>query len=386
MSVLIQDGRRGGHVGWATASLGTRSSSGVVISPFHTPRLARPRHRAASDVAQEVLKAGGEAIFDATTHARLHLGTNDLMHYNTWQLWGPAGVGLDTDDRRLQHVEQVFQNQTALRTPILAPTLSLESATGDPATAALETARAAAALNSKAWQSLAGTRSFFRDGVDLDTHVGQLASLRSSTWAVTLVNGVIVDNAPDYEDSDALVGLLRTVHSLSLRSRVILLHADLGGLAAVAAGANTLGGGWDRGMRYFDPESFRVSSGSPRIAASYVTQGGLVSVLKRTVADALVRIPSADLMRGGRLPADDAAEREHHLTQLTRLTDRVAAHGINRRARVAEARAIFEQAMAWWDAANSALPRSTMPPAMRTRWLQQPYNALKLYAEAESLW
>jgi hypothetical protein len=386
MTVVIQDGRRSGHLSWALDSMAASTSSGVVISPFHTPRVARPYHRAASDVSHQVRTSGGEAIFDATTHARLLPGSNDLAHYTTWQLWGPAGVGLDSDEKRLQHVERVFEHQTKLEVPLLAPTLTLESSLGDPATAALETARAAAAISPTAWQSLAGTRTFWRGGVDLDAYIGQLAALRSPAWALTLVNGVVVDNAPDLDDTEAIAGLLRTIHSLSLRSRVILMHADVAGLIAVGAGANTLGAGWDRGMRYFDPTSFQLVSPGVRIPASYVTQGGLAAVLRRDTGEALGRLPNATQMRAGPMPIDDGAERAHHLAVLNEATGRIAAHGSNRGARIAEARGLYEQALAWWDTAKANLPRGTMPDNLRTRWLTQPLAALQHYAEAESLW
>ena len=94
MSVLIQDGRRGGHLKWATEAITAGHAGGVIISPFHTPRVAVPRHKSGAMVVAAVSDAGGEALLDATTHGRLLPGTDDLTHYDTWQLWGPAGVGI----------------------------------------------------------------------------------------------------------------------------------------------------------------------------------------------------------------------------------------------------------------------------------------------------
>jgi hypothetical protein len=67
MSVLIQDGRRGGHLRWATQAIGAGIADGVLLSPFHTPRVAVPRHYAGSKVADDVRAAGGEVIFDPCT-------------------------------------------------------------------------------------------------------------------------------------------------------------------------------------------------------------------------------------------------------------------------------------------------------------------------------
>ena len=104
-----------------------------MISPFHTPRVAVPHHYAGSTVADDVRAASGEVIFDPSTHARLLPTSNDVIHYDTWQLWGPSGVGLDVDVRRLEHIERVFARQAELSSTALAPTLTLDSPFGDDA-------------------------------------------------------------------------------------------------------------------------------------------------------------------------------------------------------------------------------------------------------------
>lgn len=284
MTVLTQDGRRGGHLKWALQALGAGLADGVLISPFHTPRVAVPRHQSGAAVATAVSDAGGEAVFDPSTHARLLPGSDDLIHYDTWQLWGPSGVGLDTDTRRLEHVERVFVRQAEMSVPALAPTLTLDSPLGQPAAAAFRTAQLARGMDFTAWQSLSGRRSFWRSGPDLDAYIGQLASLRAPCWALTVVNDIVADNVPDLSDTVAFAGLLRTVHSLSERSRVIICHADYSGVPAIAAGAGSIGAGWDRGMRYFDPRSFQVTTAGIQIPASYVTQGRLAAVLRRDTA------------------------------------------------------------------------------------------------------
>lgn len=265
MTLLLQDGRRGGHLKWAVQAIDSGNADGVFISPFHTPRVGVPRHYAADRVANDVAAVGGEVLFDASTHARLLATSNDLVHYDTWQLWGPSGVGLDTNARRLEHLERVFLRQDGLQVPHLAPTLTLDSPTGAEAQHALATAQLARGLSRRSGQSIAGRRSFWRGGSYLDAHIGQLAELRSPLWVLTVVNEMVADNQPDMQDSTAFEGLLRTVHSLSLRSRVVLAYADYAGVPAVAAGADSLGTGWDRGMRYFDPRSFQVTSNGPRL-------------------------------------------------------------------------------------------------------------------------
>jgi len=389
VTVFIQDGRRGGHLGWACDALSAGIARGVIISPFHTPRVTVPRHQSGATVASGVTAAAGEAVFDAATHARLLPGTDDLAHYDTWQLWGSSGVGLDTDIRRLDHLGRVFFRQNELSVPELTPTLTLDSPIGQPVQHAFRTAQLGRGLSGSCWQSLAGRRSFWRSGPDLDAYIGQLASLRAPAWVLTVVNDVVTDNVPDLVDTDAFAGLLRSIHSLSQRSRVIVCHADLAGLPAVAAGASDIGGGWDRGMRFFDPESFRLSSPGIRIPASYVTQGGLGSVLRRDTGDAITRAlgePSAVLLRGGPMPVNDTAERTHHLRQLTDLITQIDAHGTDRPGRVTELRAIYEDATTAFTNLSSRLPRPTLPDSLRTRWIDQPYTCLEAYAVAEGLW
>lgn len=388
MTVLIQDGRRGGHLSWATQAVTANVAGGVIISPFHTPRVAVPRHRSGADVVAAVRGVGGEAFFDPTSHAALLSTSDDLIHYNTWQLWGPSGMGLDTDSRRLEHLERVFLRQQEIGAAPLAPTLTLDSPLGQPAGDAFRTSQLARGLVRNTAQALAGRRSFWRGGPDLDAYVGSLASLRAPTWLITVVNDSVADNVPDLTDTDAFVGLLRTVHSLSQRSRVVICHADFAGIPAVAAGASAVGAGWDRGMRFFDPKTFQVKAPGIAIPASYVTQGGLGAVLRRDTGDAFTRLlgdAAAGALRGGPMPVDDAGERTHHLRQLSDLVHRVDAHGLNRAQRVDALRTFYTQAATEFNALLLRVPRGTLQEESRRRWVDYPHAALEAYARAEGL-
>lgn len=388
MTIYLQDGRRGGHLRWALEAIRLNLAEGVVISPFHTPRLAAPYHRSAAEVVDGVAGAGADALFDPSTHAAMLPGSNDRVHYDTWQLWGPSGTGLATDAQRLEHLERVFARQDGLGVRHLAPTLPLDSPTGVDAASALRTAQLARSLDRTAWQAVAGRRSFWRSGSDLDAYIGQLASLRAPCWCLTVVNDIVPDNAPDMDDFDAFVGLCRTVHSLSQRSRVIVAYADYAGLPAVAAGASAVGTGWDRGMRFLDPLSFQLTSGGIRIPASYVTQGGLLSVLRRDTADAIGRLDAslATRLLGGGMPQNDAEERVHHLAQLGAAVSRIDDHGNDRRSRVSTLRSLYEAALGDFDDLQRRLPRGFVSEGIRARWLDGPYEVLRRYAEAESLW
>jgi hypothetical protein len=346
-----------------------------------------PRSPSGEEIASSVRAVGGEVIFDAMTHARLLPNTNRVDHYDTWELWGPDGVGLDTPNRSLQHIERIFLQQDALQSPHLAPTMTLEipqSSLSDDAIAAAEIARG---LQRDCWQSLAGTRSFWRAGPRLDAYVGRLAALRAPTWVITVINEFVADHVPALEDTAAFAGLCRTVHSLSERSRVIITHADIAGLIGVASGADTIGSGWDRGMRVFDPGTFHVSSDdSIRIPASYVTQGGLLAVLRRDTADAIERWNPglAMTIRGGPMPPNDQAERVHHLRILRDEVQAINGQG-NRRMRVNELRTRYTSSGQFFDTLIASLPRVVLP-ADKKVWRNNQATALQAYAAAEQLW
>jgi len=383
--VLIHDGRRPGHRKWCVDAVSTGSADGVVLNPFATPRVAEPRHPSASDLAQDLHGVKGEVVFDAMTHALFLPGSNKRDFYDAWELWGPAGVNLDSAAHQLAHVERVFDRQSQVGAPHLAPTLQLNSPQSTEAYVARDLARIARGLDKECWQSLVGTRSFWSSGPYLDAYVGSLASLRAPVWMVTVANE-LVDQVPDLTDTAAFAGLCRTVHSLSLRSRVIIAYGDFAGLPAIAAGADTVGSGWDRGQRTFDPRAFRVDSDPGiRIPASYVTQGGLNSVLRRDAAEAIERWDPvfARAIRGGPLPPSDQAERMHHLLQLRTAVHQIVAAS-PRQARVNELRNRYRAAAANYDSLIAAL-RPLVREADKTAWASNPASALELYANSEGL-
>lgn len=384
--VLIHDGRRIGHRKWCVDAVSGGSADGVVLNPFATPRVAEPRHPSASDLAQAVRGAKGEVVFDAMTHALFLPSTNKRDFYDAWELWGPAGANLEGAAHHLAHVERVFDRQSQIGAPHLAPTLQLQSPQSPNAYVARDLARVAHGLDKDCWQSLVGTRSFWSSGPHLDAYVGSLAALRAPVWMITVANELVVDHVPDLTDTAAFAGLCRTVHSLSLRSRVIVAYGDFAGLPAVAAGADTVGSGWDRAQRTFDPLAFRVDSDPGiRIPASYVTQGGLNSVLRRDTAEAIERWDAARAraIRGGPMPPSDQAQRMHHLLQLRSAVQQINAAG-SRKARVGELRNRYRAAVAVYDSLIADL-RPVVREADKTAWASNPANALEAYAGSEGL-
>jgi hypothetical protein len=384
--VLIHDGRRIGHRKWCVDAISGGSADGVVLNPFATPRVAESRHPSASDLAKAVHGAKGEVVFDAMTHALFLPSTNKRDFYDAWELWGPAGANLEGAAHQLAHVERVFDRQSQVGAPHLAPTLQLQSPQAPNAYVARDLARVARGLDEDCWQSLVGTRSFWSSGPHLDAYVGSLAALRAPVWIITVANELVVDHVPDLTDTAAFAGLCRTVHSLSLRSRVIVAHGDFAGLPAVAAGADTVGSGWDRAQRTFDPLAFRVDSDPGiRIPASYVTQGGLNSVLRRDTAEAIERWDAARAraIRGGPMPPSDQAQRMHHLLQLRSAVQQINAAG-SRRDRVGVLRNRYRAAVSDYDSLIADL-RPVVREADKTAWALNPARALEAYAGSEGL-
>ncbi len=383
--VLIHDGRRNGHRKWSVEAITTGHADGVVLTPFATPRVAVPRHPSAADLSNDVREVGGEVIFDPMTHARCLPGTNKTDFYDAWELWGPTGLRLDSTAFQLAHVERVFERQSQISAPHLAPTLQLQSPQSPDSYLALDIARVARGLDKDSWQSLVGTRAFWSSGPQLDAYVGTLSSLRAPVWMITVANEVVSGQVPDLTDTAAFAGLCRTVHSLSLRSRVILAFSDFAGLPAIAAGADTLGSGWDRGQRTFDPLSYRENSDEgPRIPASYVTQGGLNAVLRRDTADAIIRWDAAQAtrLRGGAMPPSDKAERMHHLQQLRSAVMGVAAENATRQDRIDALRRRYSAAAQDFDALIRNLQR-IVRDSEKESWVINPCTILEEYAASE---
>lgn len=385
MALLIQDGRRGGHLKWTAEAIQRKAADGAIISTFCTPRVPRPRQRDAA-AAVEAL-GNSEVILDPMTHARLLSGTNKLEDYETWGLWGASGVGLNNNSRRIEHVERVFERQSELGLPRLAPTLAVGSASSAEADQALETARIARGLDRQCYQSFVGTVDLFASGAALDAHVGRLAGLRANTWMITLVHPASTNIVGDLAAATtALSGWLRTIHSLSSRSRIIVQNVDFLGLLAAAAGADTVGSGWDRSMKVFDSGSYQLSSGSPRIPASYVTQKGLLGVLRRTLADDIQRLDPqrAEALRGGPMPATDAHQRVHHLQTVRSLVADVYQIR-NQVDSVAILRNIYQEALNEYSWIDDQIP-GIVPVADRDVWVGNPLRALEEYAKGEGIW
>ena len=388
MTVLIQDGRAGGHFKWLDEVLTAGLADGAIISPFRTPRATQKRNPSGSELAELVQGHNGEVLFDATTHALTLPSVTPGNHYGSWSLWGGTVGDLSTAASTADHVERVFDVQSGLGTPLLVPTVSLESPLVTPA---LRSARAlaragkdaAAARKQPAWQSIAGTHSFWEAGADLDAYVGELVQLRAPVWVVTFIRDRD-SMPPDTSNPTAQAGFLRTIHSLSERARVITAHSDLFGLPAVAAGSDTIGTGWHGAQRVFAADSYRPRSGGTNIR--WTTYPVLMGRLSPDTSASLARADPAlaNRLRGGHpLPVDDEASRRVHLQTVRDHLNSIAQFG-SRADRVQQARRMYDAAQLGWALAAHAVP-GTITPSDAAQWAGNPRAGLELYARAEGL-
>jgi len=384
VGLLIQDGKAAGHQGWLRAALDGGLADGAILSPFATPPVTAPKRPNAGTLARMVSQSGSELVFDAGTHILLLPGVNDVEIYDEWDLWGGARGDLSDPSLLEEHVRRVFAMQESIEAPCLTPTVPLNSAAITPDTrAAIALGEAGHGMRAAAWQSLAGTRSFWSAGAVLDAYVGELAQLRAPVWLLTMIRDRST-YPPDTSDTAAEAGLARTVRSLSMRSRVIVAQSDFFGLPEMAAGADAVGSGWHTGQRLCSAESYIERSGGRNIR--YVTHGVLMARLRPDVAEALEGAnPSlaARLRDESPLPANDGEAREMHLRALYSRIHRVRGMP-NHQSKVDELRTIYDEAQAGWTRALSLIP-GLLTAAERDQWISQSRLALEAYAVAEGL-
>lgn len=328
MSVYLHDSMVPGHRTWSRAALVHGEAAGIVVSPFFTPQEHQLRHPSAQELASEARSVGGDVIFDATSHAFAYTATDLFQKYSTWDLWLDTRGRLDTNARREAHLERVSAIQDSLESPRLAPTIGIDNAIGSDADDALALAELAVSRDNNAWISLAGRRGLWLSP-DLDSYVGAIQGMRSMTVAMTLMR----DGSgypPDNSDTEVLVGYMRTIRSLSLRSRVIAWHSDLTGLLASVAGADTIGSGWHGRQRTFGPSTHQQNDpdGIQR-TARWFTYAGLLSRLHRNEHELLVTHEAAlsnDLYTGVAATGEIDRQR-HHLGAISAVQGLIAAAG-----------------------------------------------------------
>lgn len=385
MVIFLHDGSTTGHTTWTEEALTRHVAGGAIISPFFSPSAARRGQPSGDDIATRVRTVRGEAVFDPTTHAVNLPGVDNWRNYRTWDLWSGAVGDLSTPALRAEHLGRCANHARTLGSPLVVPTVALDSPVGSDAAIALDLADLGRAEDVTAWQSVAGRRGFWLSD-DLDAYVGSLAQLRAPVWLLTVVRDQPT-YPPDMAEVQIMAAVCRTVDSLSRRSRVIVCHSDLAGLPAIAAGASDLGSGWHTKQRVSCPNTYQQNDPDQiRRQAKWFTYERLAALIHEQQNDILSRADRARANRlyTGAIDTTTGGRRIHHLQALQALADEVAAAGSSRRDRVRALRDFYENAMTELDALAALYGRAFA--TQRAQFVDGAHAGLEAYATAEGIW
>ncbi len=323
MSVLIEDSPRNLD-GWITDLSSAGGCRGTVITPFATPwahRSGPGRKPSARARFERLREAGVQTWFDPMTHSLQMSGVGDFRYYDEYDLWSPGQRGvLTTDGARTDHVRRVFELQKDLGVQTLAPTVLLHTGLSETSERALELAREASRQDRDCWLTVAGTSSFWASGSALDAHIGALAALEPCGWFLVPVKPLTT--WPIEPDPEEVHGLCRAARALSEDARVHISHGDIAALPAVAAGATTVGSGWDKRQRMCSSADYapRAEGSDGGSWLQRITFAALAGAVSANESDVLASREPALVAGLGGLPAPAPRERfVHHINALNEL-------------------------------------------------------------------
>jgi len=325
VTVLVEDSPRN-LMTWIRDAHAAGVARGGVLTPFATPRINKPGpggRRGVREVAEGLHEAGAGVWFDATTHALQMASVGDFRYYDEYELWSGSRGDLSTSAAREEHVRRVFALQDSIKAPRLAPTILLHHGETTTSQQALDLARAAVDLDPTCWLSVAGTAPFWSGGSALDAHVGALAQLEPAGWFLTVARPLMA--LPVGAAADEVEGLCRTTRALAEYAPVHISHGDLASLPAVAAGATSVGSGWDQRQRVcaFSNYAARDPNGGGGGAwYKRPTYRGLLGSLTANEGAVLAR---QDAARSARLGPPTPGTQEAYIHHLRVLTDVVGA-------------------------------------------------------------
>jgi hypothetical protein len=380
VSILIEDSPRN-LLAWIESALGSGSAQGAVLSPFATPWITKTGpggRRGAQDVAPAI-DALGAVFFDATTHALQMAGVGDFRYYDEYSLWSGARGDLSTPPLREQHIRRVFEVQSSLGAPHLGPTVLLHHGESTTSQLALEVAREAVTQDPDCWLTIAGTAPFWASEGALDAHIGALAQLEPKGWFISVARPYL--SLPVEGDAEEVHGVCRTARALSEYAPVHVSHGDLAGLPAVAAGAQSVGTGWDQRQRVCAFGSYGAREAGAGGGGWYErpTYPGLLGSLKTNESAVLVRRDSARATRLGPPPPPGPKEAfMHHARVLYELADSVLSQP-SLESRYRRLDRMYTSAAAEWPAV-AAITGSALSSA---EWVDQHRSGLRLYGVGE---
>lgn len=385
MTTFIEDSPRSFQAKWIANAHSAGTATGAVLTPWASPYIHRGGPGLKPGIGnrvQELRDAGVPVWFDATTHALQMPGVGDFRYYAEFNLWGGPIGDLTQDAYRREHVRRVFKHQTELGTPLVAPAPLLPSGLNNVSTLALETARVALELEPSSRLTIAGVGTFWSDGRDLDAHVGALAALAPNGWFISFVQP---DNGlPPKLTADEVYGICRTVRALSEYAPVHVSHGDFAALPAVAAGATTVGTGWDKRQRVVSFTDYVARTESTGQASWYErpTLLGLLGTLDKKADGALLEQQDAALAAqlGGLPPVPGPKESfHHHVAQLDIAVRRIQGAGLSYRQRYDELDRMYIDAATNWAAVRAA----TGVRDQTSIWVTPYQQGLRMYGQSE---
>lgn len=355
MSIFIQDSVRNNLAAWAENAVRAGEALGAVLSPFASPVNGTGYKPDVSVVADRVKAAGGEIWFDPTTHALQMPQVGDFRYYDQWDLWAPNSRGLLADEaQQRDHIRRVFQVQDSLSAPYLAPTVLLHSAQSQTSQRAIQMSTLAMeeAAAKPVWLSIAGDTHFWAAQGELDAHIGALDQLEPAGWFITVIRPQAAVPVPAHQDEVA--GMMRNVYALSQDRPVRIGHGDLAGLPAIAAGATSLGTGWDIRQRVcaYSDYAARAAGGPGGQWYKRPTLEGLLGDMKSNEYQVFLsqNRPLAESLTSGQFPAGAENAFRHHARVLSSVIDELNA--LDGEARVRALRERYARAEAAWPTAQ----------------------------------
>lgn len=382
MSILIEDSPRAFMAGWIADSVAKNIARGAVITPWATPWLSRSgpgKKPCAIDRVRELRHKNVDVWFDPTTHAMQMGSVGDFRYYGEYDLWaGPPGDLSDVAFRQ-EHVGKVFKIQDELLVPHLAPTVLLHAGLDNTSALALALAREAIRRDPKCRISVAGTAPFWSSGHALDAHIGALAALQPNGWFLTVVR--TATSLPVPAHAEEVHGLCRTTRALSEEAPVHISHGDLAALPAVAAGADTVGSGWDQRQRVCSYGDYDARDPDATGGGWYTrpTLQGVLGVLTSNEAIVLSARDPLLVARLGGFPAPGPRETfDHHMSVLT--TVMADLQGIeNLEQRYRRLLDLYDDARRNWP----PVQRYSNSPMGANEWVTPLFDGLMLYGATE---
>ena len=378
--ILLQDTARNNLASWASDAAASGAASGAVIDAFSSSPVATRYKAPAHRIADQVRMAGGSVWFDAMTHALQMPGIGDYRYYSQWDLWGDVQGALTTRAQRRDHVSRVFEIQAALGAAPLAPTVLAHSASGNELVVAVSLLEEALDTNRDCWGSLVGTPTFWSGDADLDAFIGTLAQIGPAGWFISVARSE--ETLPPRPTVPEVEGMCRTVRSLSEFAPVHISHGDLAGLPGIAAGAASVGTGWDARQRMLNYTSF-----SERTQATgggwfqRPTFEGLLAFVPRGVAEVMFAQDdnfARSIFTGALHPSGPREAFDHHLKVLDSLCNRVVSDD--------DYESRFRSLDAMYTAAVSVWPRAAVSGETNDEsdvWISPYLNGLRGYGSSE---